>query len=77
MSDLTLRETAKHPNWKIMIRNTLMTAVVTMGLCATVAADNIGKPLPAVELEGLSQCEASTFEELAGQAVLLEFFAYW
>ncbi len=60
-----------------MIRNTLMTAVVTVGLCATVAADNIGKPLPAVELEGLSQSEASSFDELAGRAVLIEFFAYW
>ena len=60
-----------------MIRNMFMTAVVTAGLCTTAAADHIGKQLPAFELEGLSQSKASSFDELAGRAVLIEFFAYW
>jgi len=60
-----------------MIRNMLMAAVVTTGLCTTATADNVGKPLPAFDLEGLSQSEASSFDELAGRAVLIEFFAYW
>jgi hypothetical protein len=60
-----------------MIRNMFMTAVVTAGLCTTATADNIGKQLPAFELEGLSQSEASSFDEFVGRAVLIEFFAYW
>ena len=36
-----------------------------------------GKPLPAFELEGLTQSPAESFDELAGRAVLIEFFAYW
>ena len=60
-----------------MIRNLLFASAMTLGLCAPVLADNVGKPLPAVELEGLTQSPASSFDELAGRALLIEFFAYW
>jgi hypothetical protein len=37
----------------------------------------VGDPLPEVTLEGFTQTKATTFEDLAGRAVLFEFFAYW
>ncbi len=60
-----------------MIRNLLLAAGMTLGLCASSAADNLGKPLPAFELEGFTQSPAASFEELTGRVVLVEFFAYW
>ena len=60
-----------------MIRNLLLASAMTLGLCTSASADNLGKPLPTVELEGLTQSPAGSFEELAGRAVLIEFFAYW
>jgi hypothetical protein len=36
-----------------------------------------GGQLPPIELEEFAQTKAKTFEDLAGRAVLLEFFAYW
>jgi hypothetical protein len=36
-----------------------------------------GSKLPQVELEGLAQTGAKTYEDFLGRAVLLEFFAYW
>ena len=60
-----------------MIRNMMLASVMTLGLCAVAVADNVGKPLPTVELEDLTQSPAANFEELAGRAVLIEFFAFW
>ena len=37
----------------------------------------VGDPLPEVSLEGFTQTKAESFEDLAGRAVLFEFFAYW
>jgi len=59
-----------------MIRNMMLASVMTLGLCAVAVADNVGKPLPTVELEDLTQSSASGFEEFVGRAVLIEFFAY-
>lgn len=60
-----------------MIRNMLLACALTFALGSSVRADNLGKPLPSVELEGLAQSPAEAFGELAGRAVLIEFFAYW
>jgi len=42
---------------------------------APVAEDTT--PLPPAHLTDFAQSNASSFEEYFGQAVLLEFFAYW
>ncbi len=60
-----------------MIRKLLQVSFLTCALGAVTGADILGKPLPAVELEGLTQSPANRFEELSGRAVLIEFFAYW
>lgn len=50
-------------------------ALVLSGALA--GAQGVGSQLPAVELDGLSQTSASSYDDLVGRAVLLEFFAYW
>ncbi|MEZ6015293.1 MAG: hypothetical protein R3F49_09285 [Planctomycetota bacterium] len=40
-------------------------------------ANGVGDPLPEVELEGFSQTGAKSIDDLAGRALLIEFFAYW
>lgn len=38
----------------------------------------VGDTLPGpLALEGFSQTDATSFEDYAGRAVLVEFFAYW
>ncbi|NUP97743.1 MAG: hypothetical protein HUU28_16405 [Planctomycetaceae bacterium] len=46
-------------------------------LSAPARAQAVGSKLPPVELEGLSQTGAKTYDDFLGRAVLLEFFAYW
>ncbi len=41
------------------------------------ASAQIGRPLPASELEGFSQTGAQSLGDLTGRTVLIEFFAYW
>ena len=41
------------------------------------SAQGVGTKLPSVQLEGYTQTPAKSFEEFAGRAVLIEFFAYW
>ena len=43
----------------------------------TAAANGVGKPLPDATLEGFTQIDAKDFDDLAGRAMLIEFFAYW
>ena len=59
-----------------MIRKMMLASVMTLGLCAVAVADNVGRALPTVELEDLTQSPAKTYEEFVGRAILLEFFAY-
>jgi hypothetical protein len=41
-------------------------------------AQGVGGTLPPkVELDGLAQTKAKTFDDFIGRAVLIEFFAYW
>ncbi|MCP5020311.1 MAG: hypothetical protein GY930_00910 [bacterium] len=60
-----------------MLRKLLIVGFMALGLCTTALADNIGKPLPEAEIEGLTQSPASSMDEFAGRAILIEFFAYW
>ena len=46
-------------------------------LAAPGMAQGIGSNLPPVELEDISGVPAGSFDEFAGRAVLIEFFAYW
>ena len=73
----SMKATSLLPTTETMISNMMLAGVMTFGLSAVAVADNVGKPLPAVELENLTQSPADNFEELAGRAVLIEFFAYW
>lgn len=47
-------------------------------LCASPAsAQGVGSKLPAIQIEGLAQTPAKSFDDYLGRAVLIEFFAYW
>lgn len=48
-----------------------------LALPAIRAAQGIGSRVPTVELEGYANTKADSFEDFAGRAVLIEFFAYW
>lgn len=58
-------------------RRLLALPLLLAGLASTAAAQDIGSPLPEVELDGFSQTAAESFDDLYGRAVLIEFFAYW
>ena len=61
-----------------MLTSLLLSALAVTGQpIAPLAADKVGTQLPVVEIEGLTQSPASSFEELTGRLVLIEFFAYW
>jgi hypothetical protein len=49
--------------------------------CAALAllapASSAGGQLPTPDLEGFAQTKAKSFDDFAGRAVLIEFFAYW
>ena len=49
----------------------------TTHFASPAVAQGVGSKLPAVQLEGLAQTGAKSFDEFMGRAVLLEFFAYW
>lgn len=38
---------------------------------------HVGKKLPAAELQEFTGTPAKSLKDLAGRAILLEFFAYW
>jgi len=41
-------------------------------------AQGVGGQMPAkVELEDFAQTKAKSYDDFAGRAVLIEFFAYW
>ncbi len=50
--------------------------VAALALAPTLGAQ-VGSPLPPVQLEGLSQTPAKSFDDYMGRLVLIEFFAYW
>lgn len=57
---------------------TSVLATLAFAAAALVApASPAGGQLPTVELEGFAQTKAKSFDDYAGRAVLIEFFAYW
>lgn len=60
-----------------MIAQILLAAAVVLGLPSNATPSMVGDKLPEVVLEGLSQTEATSYEEFTGRLVLLEFFAHW
>ena len=46
-------------------------------LAAPASAQRPGTALPEIELTGLTQTPARSFDDFKGRAVLIEFFAYW
>ena len=50
-------------------------ALAVFGLCATPAS--AGGQFPQAELDGFGQTKAKSFDDFAGRAVLVEFFAFW
>lgn len=60
-----------------MIHRLFLAGLASCALALGAQADNVGKPLPQAELEGLSQSPAKSFEDFSGRLVLIEFFAYW
>ncbi len=55
-------------------RLALAAVLAMLALAAPVPA---GGQLPPVEAEGFAQTKAKSFDDFAGRAVLIEFFAYW
>jgi hypothetical protein len=56
----------------------ITTLLAAGGLLATLAgAQDVGSRLPSIDLKDYTQTQATSFEDFAGRAVLIEFFAYW
>ncbi len=53
--------------------------VIASALFSAVSAEAaaVGTYLTDVKLEGFAQTKAKSFDDLAGRAVLIEFFAFW
>lgn len=63
-----------------MLRHSWLAALalaMTAFLAVPASAQAPGSKLPPVEIEGLAQTGAKTFDDYFGRAVLIEFFAYW
>lgn len=66
-----------YPTTSNMIRNLILAGVASLALATTGFADQVGKPLPNVEFEGIVQSQTEEFADFTGRLVLIEFFAYW
>jgi hypothetical protein len=59
-------------------RQSLLAAVALAILSSPLlAGGGVGSQLPPVELEGYTNTKATSFDDLLGRTVLIEFFAYW
>jgi len=58
------------------MKHRVLTTLV-LALCPAVAPAQVGRPLPAAEIEDLQLTAAESFDDFVGRAVLIEFFAYW
>jgi len=54
-----------------------LAALAFTALAHFAPASPAGGQLPTIELEGFAQTKAKSFDDYAGRAVLIEFFAYW
>jgi hypothetical protein len=55
----------------------VLAALAFAALALFAPSSQAGGQLPTVELEGFAQTKAKSFDDYAGRAVLIEFFAYW
>ena len=56
---------------------TVLATLAFAALALFAPASQAGGQLPAMELEGFAQTKAKSFDDYAGRAVLIEFFAFW
>lgn len=62
---------------RIMIAQIFLASAAALAMTVSAPLDKVGDKLSAVVLEGLSQTEATSYDEYTGRLVLLEFFAHW
>jgi hypothetical protein len=55
----------------------LLAAFAFAALWLLAPSGHAGGQLPPVDLEGFAQTKAKSFDDFAGRAVLIEFFAFW
>jgi hypothetical protein len=65
-----------------MSRRRLWLATLALGVLALsrapALAQGVGSKMPAtVELDGFTQTQAKSWDDLLGRAVFIEFFAFW
>ncbi len=51
--------------------------ISALALAALVVPVRAGGTLPAASLDDFGQTKAKSFDDFAGRAVLMEFFAFW
>jgi len=61
----------------IMIAQIFLASAAALAMTVSAPLDKVGDKLSTVVLEGLSQTEATSYDEYTGRLVLLEFFAHW
>lgn len=62
---------------KLLLRVLAGLAAVVLATQPLAAQAFLNKPLPKAELESVYQTNATSLEDYAGRALLLEFFAHW
>jgi hypothetical protein len=51
--------------------------ISTIALAALVVPARAGGTIPAASLDDFGQTKAKSFDDFAGRAVLMEYFAFW
>ncbi len=59
------------------VRFVLSAALLLTAFALPPRPAHAGGQLPPVEVEGFAHTKARSFDDFAGRAVLIEFFAYW
>lgn len=59
------------------LRTSILAMLAFASLALFVPAAPAGGQFPNAELEGFAQTKAKSFDDYAGRAILIEFFAYW
>ena len=58
-------------------RSFLISALALAAFALPAGSARAGGTLPAASLEDFGQTKAKTFDDFAGRAVLMEYFAFW
>lgn len=64
-------------NLKNLLVAPLLAPLWGLALVPASPAQEIGTRVETVELDDWSQTEATSYDDLLGRTVLIEFFAYW